>query len=158
MSVTVVVEFHLSDVGMGQCLMSDEREVFVVVVCMIFDDDDARSVASHISIVAPFPYPFQNDDECRHTISADNRTYTFDDGRMRMMLPSKVTIPKPIGDRRHSPHSGGRRTTSSRARVAKTHYFAIGGTLLGAVRQHGTLPWDMDVDLAITKTTYDALV
>ena len=46
------------------------------------------------------------------------------------------------------------------ARICNTHHlkwFAHAGTMLGAVRHHGFIPWDDDIDVVMPRSDYEAL-
>lgn len=50
------------------------------------------------------------------------------------------------------------KTLDHACNIMGLHYFAIHGTLLGAVRHEGFIPWDDDMDFAMPRRDYDKLL
>lgn len=61
-------------------------------------------------------------------------------------------------DRIHHVELGNLECLISLCQELNLPYFLLGGSLLGAIRHHGFIPWDDDVDVGLLRADYDQLV
>lgn len=97
---------------------------------------------------------------------ADNRNYTALKEIYRHALPDRRAIarqremlyPSALLRAVHAVQLELLKELDRICRVYNLRYMAIHGTLLGAIRHHGFIPWDDDVDVAMPREDYDQLL